>query len=700
MAILNDLLVNGISRFIGGVIMPATNVTSSTTYYPVLATGTSTSLFVDTNKSGLSFTKVDGTTGAEGTATLTLGNTTASGTAGNATGQLRLLDYYGYAATIRPGESHSAAVQFYLPNWTGSVERLVSMPTPSTQVGGTSTPVYVDAKGHVTVCTSVMSHTHNLGITAGTSSDTSQITLSHGTKYVLSAGGSTYCFTMPSEGSGTGTVTGSGISGYLAKWTGTGAISHELTVGPMFGTNTSLFLRNDGQWAAPSGGGTITNVTKTFIGTCSTAAATAAKDVTCADFTEADLVPGTNIYVTFTNTNTTNTALTMSVNGTTAKAIKVISRAGAAPANISAVGYITKNIQYEFIYDGTNWVMQTFYDADSDSQAYNVREYYGWKRTISDCYQYMILLASSQDPTYNGANYLVPYSGGYTTSNYTKTITTHAFNPFGGIFWLNRSSANLDSSVADNTGHLTPNATLTSAYVYTMYTSTAGAIDIRYSMNINGSGTAGTTSLTAYAPIYIKAKYDFSTKSATLVPVSGSSSYLERSSITQSLPTTNPNTDSAFYIYIYLGVAYDKYRFTLPLDHPVYAWNSITGSMCPFNGEPFSGSGTFTVSDGAGSSDTWSYTKVGKQVTVSGTYTGSSTSVLSISELPFSVKYAKRIMYPFMLTSPMISWIYGIIHLTAGAKTIGTSGTSSNATGSWLQHVNGAAITFDYVTDD
>lgn len=253
MAILNDLLVNGISRFIGGVIIPATNVTSSTTYYPVLATGTSTSLFVDTNKSGLSFTKVDGTTGAEGTATLTLGNTTASGTAGNTTGQLKLLDYYGYAATIRPGESHSSAVVFYLPNWTGSVERLVSMPTPSTQVGGTSTPVYVDAKGHITVCTSVMSHTHNLGITTGTSSDTSQITLSHGTKYVLNAGGSTYCFTMPSGG-GTGTVTGTGIANYLAKWSGTSGASTDLTVGPMLGSGTTKFLREDGTWQVPSGG--------------------------------------------------------------------------------------------------------------------------------------------------------------------------------------------------------------------------------------------------------------------------------------------------------------------------------------------------------------------------------------------------------------------------------------------------------------
>ena len=42
-------------------------------------------------------------------------------------------------------------------------------------------------------------------------------------------------------------VTGSGTSGYLAKWNGTNTI----TQGPLIGTSTTTFLRNDGTWATP-----------------------------------------------------------------------------------------------------------------------------------------------------------------------------------------------------------------------------------------------------------------------------------------------------------------------------------------------------------------------------------------------------------------------------------------------------------------
>lgn len=52
----------------------------------------------------------------------------------------------------------------------------------------------------------------------------------------------------------TGTVTGTGSSGYLVKWNGT----TEITNGPQLGSSTTTFLRNDGTWATPdtgSGGG-------------------------------------------------------------------------------------------------------------------------------------------------------------------------------------------------------------------------------------------------------------------------------------------------------------------------------------------------------------------------------------------------------------------------------------------------------------
>ena len=44
-------------------------------------------------------------------------------------------------------------------------------------------------------------------------------------------------------------VTGSGTSGYLAKFNG----SKSITNGPQLGSSTTTFLRNDGNWAAPAG---------------------------------------------------------------------------------------------------------------------------------------------------------------------------------------------------------------------------------------------------------------------------------------------------------------------------------------------------------------------------------------------------------------------------------------------------------------
>lgn len=51
-------------------------------------------------------------------------------------------------------------------------------------------------------------------------------------------------------------VTGSGTSGYLVKFNG----ANTITNGPAIGTGTTKFLREDGTWAVPGGGGTVTSV--------------------------------------------------------------------------------------------------------------------------------------------------------------------------------------------------------------------------------------------------------------------------------------------------------------------------------------------------------------------------------------------------------------------------------------------------------
>lgn len=91
-----------------------------------------------------------------------------------------------------------------------------------------------------------------------------------------------------------------------------------------------------------------------YYGECSTAAATAAKVVTCAAFT---LAAGSRVIVKFTVTNTAASP-TLNVNSTGAKAIQY---RGAA---ITA-GYLAANRTYEFVYDGTNW--QLVGDIDTDT---------------------------------------------------------------------------------------------------------------------------------------------------------------------------------------------------------------------------------------------------------------------------------------------------------------------------------------------
>ena len=92
----------------------------------------------------------------------------------------------------------------------------------------------------------------------------------------------------------------------------------------------------------------------THYGTCSTAASTAAKVVSCTGFT---LATGAKITVKFTVTNTASNP-TLNVNSTGAKAIQYRGSA------ISS-GYLAANRVYTFIYDGTNY--QLIGDINTDT---------------------------------------------------------------------------------------------------------------------------------------------------------------------------------------------------------------------------------------------------------------------------------------------------------------------------------------------
>ncbi len=147
-----------------------------------------------------------------------------------------------------------------------------TLPTASSTVAGITT---IGAFGGA----AAYKHTHDTTIT--TSSGTNQITLAFGNKYSISAGGTSYVFTMPSLPTATSSVAGVatlGASGGSATYDHThGSITNDGTIADnttiangdhlvitdnsdsntikrasiTFGTSQSTYLRNDGKWGTP-----------------------------------------------------------------------------------------------------------------------------------------------------------------------------------------------------------------------------------------------------------------------------------------------------------------------------------------------------------------------------------------------------------------------------------------------------------------
>lgn len=94
----------------------------------------------------------------------------------------------------------------------------------------------------------------------------------------------------------------------------------------------------------------------THYGTCSTAAATAAKVVSLTGFT---LAEGAEVSVKFTVTNTASNP-TLNVNSTGAKAIYY-------RGSVISAGYLAANRVYKFVYDGTNYELIGDINVDTNT---------------------------------------------------------------------------------------------------------------------------------------------------------------------------------------------------------------------------------------------------------------------------------------------------------------------------------------------
>lgn len=108
-------------------------------------------------------------------------------------------------------------------------------------------------------------------------------------------------------------------------------------------------------------------------GSCSTAAATAAKTVTLDDSMSFTLAKGASVFVKFTNSNTASNP-TLAVNGTTAKSIY---RYGSTVPGTTAKTSWQANSVVHLVYDGSAWIMVGWLNDDSTYTNASLGQGYG-----------------------------------------------------------------------------------------------------------------------------------------------------------------------------------------------------------------------------------------------------------------------------------------------------------------------------------
>lgn len=216
----------------------------------------------------------------------------------------------------------------------------------------------------------------------------------------------------------------------------------QTTISGNAGTATTLQTARTIDGVSFNGSASITH-----FGTCSTAAATAAKTVALTGFS---LVTGSMVFVKFTVTNTASSP-TLNVNSTGAKAIMY--RGSAITAS-----QLAANRVYAFIYDGTNW--EFVGDRDTDSH-YTATLISGASAT-----------ATANAAASNGSVYLNLIEGGAVRNSHLikgtggTTVTSDA----NGVITINSTSSTSGSYVPLSGGTVTGNVQQSGATTdYTTY---------------------------------------------------------------------------------------------------------------------------------------------------------------------------------------------------------------------------------------
>lgn len=221
-------------------------------------------------------------------------------------------------------------------------------------------------------------------------------------------------------------------------------------------------------------GGSNLPVASTLYGTCETAANTAAKVVTCANFDK--LLTGVTIHVKFTNSNTVANP-TLNVNSTGAKSIY---RYGTTTPGTAASSSWNAGAVVSFTYDGSAWQMNDWVNTDANDDT-KVKQ-----TAINSNYDFPVVLKKSANVT--------TQTDEVNTTNLTS----------GSAVSINPSTGNLNvvkiNSVAVGSS---PKFTDTT---YESKSATSGGTDVslvttgeKYTWNNKSNLTIGTTATTAAA---------------------------------------------------------------------------------------------------------------------------------------------------------------------------------------------------------
>lgn len=221
---------------------------------------------------------------------------------------------------------------------------------------------------------------------------------------------------------------------------------------------------------------------------------------------------------------------TLNVNGLGAKPVYQTLAAATRSSTIFNVAYTMLFVYNETRVAGGCWDVFYGYNSDTNTLAYNIRDYNAAKLAASAIYRYMFVFTG-----WDGK--LVPSCGTSNSTATSKTLSTTSFDPFGPIYYYSTTTT-VDAGNS-------PSA----SYLYRAYSSA----NMRYAFNV------ASTQLTAKAPVFVRC----SPQTDGSVKLDGNNC------IAQALPTSADGK-----VYIRLGFAYSAYQVELCEQHPVYHYEN------------------------------------------------------------------------------------------------------------------------------